>query len=296
MSGQPPKPPLARVLAARDIDAVTLLVLPAALFIIGMFIYPFLYGLVLSFTPKKGGIFQNYIDFFSDPYLYGTIWLTLRLALPVTIINLLISVPVAMRVRHMRRQRILTTLLVLPITLGTVLIAEGLLNYLGPRGWFNRVLMTIGVLDHPIRLVHNYWGVLLSLVITGFPFVFLLTLSLVSGIDPALEKAASTLGARAHQRFRHIVLPLIVPGLAVIFCLAFVDAFSVFPSAVMLGAPAGETRVISIAAAQAAFERYDYSAASAIAMIMTVVQFGFVGAVLALRSLFYKGPALGGKG
>lgn len=291
-----PKSGIAQALAARDIDAVTLLFLPAALFIVGMFIYPFLYGLVLSFTPKEGGMFQNYIDFFSDPYLYGTIWLTLRLALPVTIINLLVSVPVAMRVRHMRWQRVLTTLLVLPITLGTVLIAEGLLNYLGPRGWLNRALMTIGLLDHPIRLVHNYWGVLLSLVITGFPFVFLLTLSLVSGIDPALEQAASTLGARSHQRFRRIVLPLIVPGLAVIFCLAFVDAFSVFPSAVMLGAPAGETRVISIAAAQAAFERYDYSAASAIAMIMTVVQFGFVGAVLGLRNLFYKGPALGGKG
>ena len=251
---------------------------------------------MLSFTPKEGGILGNYEAFFSDPYMYGTIWLTLRLALPVTLVNLLISVPIAMRIRHMKRQRVLTTILVLPITLGTVLIAEGLLNYLGPQGWFNRILFTIGLTDHPIRLVHNYWGVFLSLVITGFPFTFLLTLSMISGIDPALEQAAATLGARAPQRFRRIVLPLIIPGLAVTFCLAFVDAFSVFPSAVMLGAPAGETRVISIAAAQAAFERFDYSYASAIAMIMAVIQFGFVAVVLGLRSLFYKGPAAGGKG
>lgn len=296
MSDPSTRPSLMQILAARDIDAVTLLVLPAALFIVAMFIYPFLYGLALSFTPKTGGMFQNYLDFFSDPYLYGTIWLTLRLAAPVTMINLLLSVPIAMQVRRMRRQRILTTLLVVPITLGTVLIAEGLLNYLGPQGWLNRTLITFGLLERPIRLTHNYWGVLLSLIITGFPFTFLLTLSLVSGIDPALEQAAATLGARAHQRFRRIVLPLILPGLAITFCLAFVDAFSVFPSAVMLGAPAGETRVISIAAAQAAFERYDYSAASAIAIIMTVVQFGLVGLVLGLRSLVYKGPALGGKG
>ncbi|MDR3493262.1 MAG: sugar ABC transporter permease [Ancalomicrobiaceae bacterium] len=287
---------LAQRLAARDLDAVTLLVVPAALFVVAMFVYPFLYGLVLSFHPKEGDALANYTTFFSDPYMYGTIWLTLRLALPVTVINLLISVPIAMRVRHMRRQRILTTILVLPITLGTVLIAEGLLNYLGPQGWLNRTLITFGLIDHPIRLVHNYLGVLLSLVITGFPFTFLLTLSMISGIDPALEQAAATLGARAPQRFRRIVLPLILPGLAVTFCLAFVDAFSVFPSAVMLGSPAGETRVISIAAAQAAFEKYDYSYASAIAMIMTVIQFGFVGIVLALRGLFYKGPALGGKG
>lgn len=290
------RPSLGRILAAHEVDAVTLLIVPAALFVLAMFVYPFLYGLVLSFTPKVGGALANYTAFFSDPYMYGTIWLTLRLALPVTVINLLISVPIAMRVRHMRRQRILTTVLVLPITLGTVLIAEGLLNYLGPQGWFNRVLLTIGMIERPIRLAHNYWGVILSLVITGFPFTFLLTLSMISGIDPALEQAAATLGARARQRFRRIVLPLIVPGLAVTFCLAFVDAFSVFPSAVMLGAPAGETRVISIAAAQAAFERYDYSYASAIAMIMTVIQFGFVAIVMGLRSLFYRGPALGGKG
>ncbi|MCS0502852.1 ABC transporter permease [Ancylobacter mangrovi] len=283
-------------LADRGLDGVTLLLLPAALFIVLLFVYPFLYGLVLSFMPKEGGWLGNYTRFFSDPYMYGTIWLTVRLALPVTVLNIALSVPIAMQVRHMTRQRLLTTILVLPITLGTVLVAEGLLNYLGPQGWLNRTLMLFGLIDRPIRLVHNYWGVFISLVITGFPFTFLLTLSMISGIDPALEQAAATLGARARHRFAHIVFPLIVPGLAVTFCLAFVDAFSVFPSAVMLGAPAGETRVISFAAAQAAFEQYDYSYASAIAMIMALVQFGFVGLVLGLRGLFYKGPAGGGKG
>ena len=53
-----------------------------------------------------------------------------------------------------------------------------------------------------------------------------------------------------------------------------------FPSAVLLGAPAGPTRVISIAAYEAAFEQYDYSLASAIAMIMGFVQLVIVVAVL----------------
>ncbi len=283
-------------LAARGFDGVTLMVLPAVIFVLVMFVYPFLYGLVLSFTPKEGAWFSNYARFFADPYLYGTILTTLELALPVTLLNVALSVPIAMRVRLMNNQRLLTTILVLPITLGTVLIAEGLLNYLGPQGWLNRALITFGMLDRPIRLVHNYEGVFLSLVITGFPLTFLLSLSMITGIDPALEQAAATLGARARQRFRHVVLPLIMPGLAVVFCLAFVDAFSVFPSAVMLGAPAGETRVISIAAAQAAFEQYDYSFASSIAMIMATVQFGLVAIVLTMRGLFYKGPAGSGKG
>ena len=127
-------------------------------------------------------------------------------------------------------------------------------------------------------------------------FTFLLTLSYVSGIDPALEQAAATLGARAAARFRHIFLPLLVPGLAITFCLSFVQAFSVFPSAVLLGAPAGPTRVISIAAYQAAFEEYDYALASAIAMIMGAVQFAVVAVILGLRDLVYRGPAGGGKG
>jgi putative spermidine/putrescine transport system permease protein len=139
-------------------------------------------------------------------------------------------------------------------------------------------------------------GVFASLIITGFPFAFLLTLSYVSGIDPAIEQAAATLGAKARQRFMRIFLPLLAPGLIVTFCLAFVQAFSVFPSAVLLGAPSGPTRVISIAAYQAAFEQYDHSMGAAIAIIMGLVQLVLILAVLSLRQVFYRGPAAGGKG
>ncbi|MFD0535547.1 ABC transporter permease [Actinomadura luteofluorescens] len=123
------------------------------------------------------------------------------------------------------------------MTLGTVLVADGLLRYLGPKGWFNRVLLDLGVVDEPVRLVYNYWGVLFSLLITGFPFAFLLVLAYMSGIDPTLERAAATLGAGPWQRMRRIVLPLLAPGLATTFVLAFVLAFSVFPSANLVGEP-----------------------------------------------------------
>ena len=277
-------------------DGVVLLVVPAVLVLLALFVYPFAYGLVLSFNPKAGGALANYTRFFSDPFLYRTIGATLWIALPATLINMLFALPVAFRVRLLRRQRLLTTILVLPVTLGTVLVAEGLTTYLGPQGWFNRVLMTVGLIDHPVRLLHNYWGVLISLVITGFPFTFLLTLSYVTGIDPALENAAAVLGAGARQRFTSVFLPLLLPGLAITFCLSFVQAFAVFPSAVLLGAPAGPTRVISIAAYSAAFEEYDYSLASAIAMVMGAVQLLVVLVVLGGRGLAYRGPAGGGKG
>lgn len=283
-------------LASRGIDGLTLLVAPAVLFVLALFVYPFLYGLWLSFHPKSGTMFTNYVTFFSDGFLYGTIATTLWLALPATIFNLGISVPVALRVRLMRRQRVLTTILVVPITLGTVLVAEGLLNYLGPQGWFNRFLMTLGLVSHPLRIVPGYWGVFLSLVIVGFPLTFLLTLSQISGMDPALEHAASTLGAGPWQRFRRVLLPLFLPGLVMTFCLSFVQAFAVFPSAVLLGQPSGPTRVISIAAYQAAFEQFDYSLASAIAMIMAAVQLGIVAALLFVRTFFYRGSLGAAKG
>jgi putative spermidine/putrescine transport system permease protein len=290
------RPPLRVRLALREIDGVTLLVVPAVLFVLALFVYPFVYGFVLSFQPKAGGWLANYRKFFSEPFLYDTIASTFWLAVPATLINVLISIPVALRVRAMSHRRILTTILVIPITLGTVLIAEGLLTYLGPQGWFNRALMTLGLISSPVRLVHNYTGVMLSLVMSGFPFTFLLTLSYLTGIDPSLEQAASTLGAKARARFFHIILPLLAQGLAINLCLSFVQTFSVFPSAVLLGAPAGATRVISLAAYQAAYEQYDYSMASAIAMIMGFVQLGVVILILAARGFLSRGAAGGGKG
>jgi putative spermidine/putrescine transport system permease protein len=281
-------------LAARGLDMTTLLVLPAAGMMALLFIYPFLYGFYLSFTPREGGLFANYAKFFGDPFLYGTVLTTLGIAVPATLFNAAVSVPIALRVRKMRRQRLLTTILVLPVTLGTVLVADGLLSYLGPAGWFNRVTGLLGL--PPVHLLHNYWGVFLSLVITGFPFTFLLTLSYISGIDASLEQAAAMLGAEARARFFRILLPLLVPGLAITLCLAFVQAFAVFPSAVLLGNPAGETRVISVAAYQAAFEDYNDSMAAAIAMIMGLVQAAVVVLIFFVRGLFYRGPASTGKG
>lgn len=284
-------------LAERGIDRYLLLLVPAAAFLILLFIYPFLYGAGLSVQPQQGGgVWANYRAFFSDPYERDTIWLTMKLALPAALLNVLASVPIALRMRgRFRGKRLLTTILVVPITLGTVLTAEGLLNFMGPLGWFNRVLMGLNIVDEPVRLVHNYWGVFFSLIITGFPFAFLLIQSYLSGIDPNLEKAAKTLGAGWWPRFWRVTLPLLAPGLATTFCLTFVLAFSVFPSAILVGEPFGETRVISIAAFHAAYERYDYSMGSTIAVIMGAVELIVIAVVLGLRSLLYTGST-GGKG
>jgi putative spermidine/putrescine transport system permease protein len=287
----------ARVTRPALVDPAWLLVGPAVVFLLLLFVYPFLYGFALSFQPVEGGWLDNYQKFFTDSRAWRTLVTTFGLALPVTIINVGFALPIAFRLRRRTtHQRWITTLLVVPITLGTVLIADGMLTYFGPRGWLAQTLQLLHLYDGPIRLTHNYWGVLISLVISGFPFAFLLLLSYVTGIDPVLARAAATLGANRWNQFRHIYLPLLAPGLAITFCLAFVQAFSVFPSAVLVGAPSGSTRVISIAAYEAAFENYDYAMASTVAMIMGFAQLIVVAVVLSLRRAFYRGPVSGGKG
>lgn len=287
-----------RMPGSRWKDPALWMLAPATLFILLVFVYPFLDGLILSFHPQSGGgALANYITFFSDQNLWRTVGTTMELALPATIINVAIAVPLAYRLRNKTPyQKVATTIITIPLTLGTVLIAQGMLSYFGPNGWFSHVVQFLHLHEGPVRLTHNYWGVLISLVISGFPFVFLLVLSYITGIDPVLPRAAATLGATPFRQFRYVIFPLLLPGLAMSFSLSFVQAFSVFPSAVLLGSPSGPTRVISIAAYEAAFENYDYSMASSIAMIMGVVQLGVVAVVLGLRRLAYRGPVTGGKG
>lgn len=280
----------------RDVRAW--LIMPALLSIVALFIYPFSYGLMLTFEPMNSqSVWGNYIEFFTNRRLWYTLIITLELAVPATLINVLAAIPMAFILRRKSRyQKLVTTILVIPITLGTVLIANGMLSYFSPTGWFSQAVHGLGLYGSEVRLTHNYWGVLISLIISGFPFSFLLILSYVSGIDPTLARAAATLGASPWEQFRRIYLPLLASGLTMTACLTFVQAFAVFPSAILLGIPAGATRVMSIAAYEAAFESYDYSLASTIAILMGFAQLIIVGLMLLGRRAFYSGPVGGGKG
>lgn len=290
-------------LAERGLDRMLLLLIPGIVFVLVLFVYPFVYGLGLTVQPPTstqerwgGGVFANFVAFFKDPFIFDSVWITMRLALPVALFNVLASLPLAFKLRgRFRGKRTLMTLLVLPITLGTVLTAQGLLIFAGRQGWLNKILMGLGIVDTPLQMVMNYTGVALSLIISGFPFAFLLISSYLSGIDPSLESAARTLGASWRHRMTRIVLPLLAPGLATTFILTFVLAFSVFPSARLVGDAMGSTRVMSLMAFRAFGEQNDYTMASTIALMMGVVEIVVVLIVLALRQLSYRGST-GGKG
>jgi len=274
---------------------------PALLVVLVLFVYPFAYGLALSLHPigalARGGMLANYAAFFGTPWERASIWNTLRLAVPVSALDLALALPLAYRLRRpLPGQRLITALLVIPMTLGTVLLAEGMIEFFGPAGWANKALLALHLVRMPVQFVHNYTGVFISLAIADFPAVFLVLLGYASGVDPRLEQAARTLGAGWWARLRRVTLPLLAPGIAAAAALSFVATFSVFPSAVLVGEPAGSTRVIALAAWQAAYEQFDYPRASAIAMVMAAIELVFVALVLAARNRAYRGPTIGGRG
>jgi putative spermidine/putrescine transport system permease protein len=263
-----------------------LLVLPSVVYLLVMFVYPFAYGVFLSLHPAKGApgpTLSNYLTFLGDPWQARTILVTASIAVPNTIVTVILALVVAYAMRRgIWAERTVTALLVLPIALGTVLVAEGINGFYGPKGWLNQALIAVGVSDPP-RLTHNYTGVMIALFVQHFPFCFLMLLGYISGIDPALEASARVLGARPWVVFRRVMWPLIAPGAAIAFALVFVMNFGVFPSAVLVGQPAGQTRTIAIAAYQQAFEHYDMSMASAIAVVMGLCQLVGLAVVLLLR-------------
>ncbi|MEJ7741161.1 MAG: ABC transporter permease subunit [Nocardioidaceae bacterium] len=290
-------PPLNKRLAERGVTPRLLLLLPAVAFALGLFVYPFLYGLGLSFTTDDGSPWSNYSRFFSDPYLRGTIWLTVRLAVPAVLITLAAAMPLALAMRGRGRgKQAITVILLFPITIGTVLLSEGLLNFLGASGWINRLLLDTGLIDQPIQLIHNYWGVLFAIILTDFPFVFLLLLSYAGGIDPAYERAAAVFGAPPRQRFLRVTLPLFAPGLAITASLAFVLAFGTFPSALLLGQPSGSTRTMGVAAYSEAFQQFDYPMAATVAMLMAGVELVVIVLILGLRNRLIPTLSSGRKG
>jgi putative spermidine/putrescine transport system permease protein len=259
---------------------------PALAVLAFLFIFPFLYGFIVSVTPATGVWWGNYREFVSNVELWRTLPTTLELALPASVVIVGIAFPLAYAFRGQSRYETqLVLALVVPIAAGPVVVADGLLTFLGPRGWVSLGLRALHLASGPIYWTHHYVGVVIAVIASGFPLVFLVLRAYLRSIDGALLRAAATLGAGRWQRFRHVSWPACRRGLIVAFNLSFVHAFSTFPAAVILGAPTGPTRLISRAAYEAAYERSDYSMAGCIATIMALAQVLVVALVLGVSRL-----------
>jgi ABC-type Fe3+ transport system permease subunit len=107
-----------------------------------------------------------------------------------------------------------------------------------------------------------------------FPFTAITTLSTLEALDPAIEEAAQVSGATQWQVLRHVVIPLIMPGILAGSVLTFMAAFGAFSIPLIAG---GNYRPLSVEIyRQIDFTPARWSAASARAMIMAMLQVAFL--------------------
>ena len=95
--------------------------------------------------------------------------------------------------------------------------AYGWVLLLGNRGLVNSALLSLGVIDAPIRLLHRETAVILALVEALLPFMAISILAVLDRLAPELEEAARGLGASRFETFRHVTLPLSLPGALLVF-------------------------------------------------------------------------------
>ena len=120
-------------------------------------------------------------------------------------------------------------------------------------------------------------------------YIFSILIGYTRGIHPSLEMASRMLGASKTQTFWKVILPLMMPGILIAFCLNFT-------SAIMLGQATSTTRVMAYSAYITAYEYFDYNFSSTICIMMVIIQFVLIGIVFALRNTLYKGASSVGKG
>ncbi len=221
-----------------------LLVLPATLMFVALFLLPMLALFVSSFhgyDPNVGIIrvlsVQNYVKFVSDPYYREALVRTLRIALMVTILSGLLGYPVAYYLNQVggRTRTYLTLAILSPLLVSLVIRTFGWLIILGPNGVINFLGRGLGILGAPLKLMYTEGAVIVGTIHVYLPFMVLALLSSLQNIDPNLYQAASNLGADPLRRFVHVTLPLSLPGILAGSLIVFSLSVSSFVTPAILG-------------------------------------------------------------
>ena len=196
-------------------------VLPIIIYTVFLIALPILYIAAISFfkSDSYGGMIhtitlQNYIELFDAVYL-KVFLKSVLIAIVTTIICILISYPFTLAVSHKgkRLQQILMTLVMVPFLTNSLIRMYGWIVLLRKSGVINSVLMGLNIIEEPLSLMYNTFGIIIGMVYTLLPFMILPLYSSVSTIDRSILEASSDLGASKWARFKNIILPQTIPGL-----------------------------------------------------------------------------------
>ena len=204
---------------------------------------PNLLVLTVSFLTRDGSDFyalpftlDNYANLF-NPLYAQVVWNSLYMSGIATIICLLIGYPFAFMVSKInpKYRPFLLFLVVLPFWTNSLIRIYGMKVFLGVKGVLNTMLMDMGILSEPIRILNTEVAVIIGLVYLLLTFMILPLYSAIEKLDGRLLEAARDLGANAVQRFFRVILPLTMPGIVAGCLLVLLPAMGMFYVADLLG-------------------------------------------------------------
>ena len=179
---------------------------------------------------------ENYHRLLDPIYLKVFVDSLLTAAL-ATLLCLLVAYPFAWVLSRVERRwrPALLTLVIIPFWTNSLVRVYAIRSLLAAKGALNSLLLALGLIDEPVRLLYSGWAVSIGLVYVLLPFMILPLYSSFEKLDPRLIEAAADLGASPLARFRHVIVPLTLPGIAAGCLLVFLPALGLFYVTDVLG-------------------------------------------------------------
>ncbi len=165
-------------------------------------------------------------------------------------------------------RRLFDAIIDLPFALPTAVAGIALTALYAPNGWIGRLLMPLGV-----RVAYTPLGIIVAMAFVSLPFVVRTLQPVLGDLDRELERAAETLGASRMQTFLWVVLPSIWPTLLTGAALGFSRAVGEYGSVIFIAGNIPRVSEIAPLMIMIKLEQYQYSQATAIAVVMLVASF-----------------------
>lgn len=240
-------------------DVFTKIAIVAVVAIISLLIVvPVLSILFESTRPTGTNVLKSV---FSNPVIRGTIKNTVWLGISVGFIGTLIGFILAyIQVRvEFRGKKILHILTLVPLVSPPFAFATAVIVLFGRSGIISHDLLG------KTPMLYGYPGLVIVLSASYFPVAYLNLVGMMRSLDPAIDEAASSLGASKFRIFRTVTLPLLIPGITSSFLLLFVEAIADLANPLVIG---GDYMVLSSRAYIAINGEYDVSAGAAYSAIL----------------------------
>jgi multiple sugar transport system permease protein len=263
-----------------------LLVAPMLLMFVIFALIPSLTAILFAFSHiqlARGGMQRTFIGFdnfaraFNDPLVRQSAGITLRWALTVTAVEVLLGLGLALLVSHgVRGRGFLTSLLIIPIIMPPVAVSlMWYFMYDYSFGIFNFLLNQVGLpsvrwLSDPAIALSAMMAVD---VWQATPFAFLLLYAAILSLPRDPYEAAAIDGAGRWYVFRTVTLPLLLPVLAVVTLLRLIDAARIFDKIFVMtrGGPGSSAYTTTLTIYVEGFNKYDFGYASAISFLFQIV-------------------------